>query len=115
LGGGRVSTEDLLIDTSVASVAAVGSYNYIDDDFDLQLAVKPLEQLDSAMDQLPFVGKILKGQDGTTAVFYYTLSGPLKDPRAAVIPFKGTNERLRTFFEGVWSSMESGFSQSGGR
>ncbi len=99
---GRISTEDLVIAASFASMAVVGSYDFIHDDLDVQVAIHPLDQLDAAIDHVPFLGKMLKGQDGTTAIVHYRLSGPLKRPRTAVIPFKGTNDRLRTILKKVW-------------
>jgi len=107
LDSGVISTEDLFVDTSIAFVTVVGSYDYVRDNLDVQLAARPLEKLDRVIDQVPVVGRILQGEDGTTVIFYYKLSGPMKDPQVALVPFKGMSERMRSLFDRIRTGIES--------
>ena len=99
---GRVETDSVVIDSSVARAEFLGAYDFVEDRMDLQLSVRPLEQLDQMIDRLPVVGRVISGPDGTIVIFYYRLTGPLKEPQVTLIPFKSLNDRLNGKpFQGV--------------
>jgi len=93
---GALSTEDLVLDTSIARVTFQGAYDVPQDRMDTEVTLQPMEQLDHVLDYLPLVGRVISGPDGNVVVFHYAVRGPLKDLRVELIPFKSLNERIRS-------------------
>jgi len=96
---GKVFTDDLLMDTSIALVAFKGSYDILQDRVDAEVTLRPMEQLDQVLDFLPLVGKVISGPDGTFVVFHYEVKGPPKDLQVELIPFKNLNTRFDSPFQ----------------
>ena len=98
LHSGSLSTENLVMDTSIARVTLRGTYDIVQDRMDTEMTLQPMEQLDQVLDYLPVLGRVIRGPDGTTVLFHYALRGPLKDLSVELIPFRALNNRIGTPF-----------------
>jgi len=106
---GVLSTEDLVLDTSIARVTLRGGYDVVHDRMDAEVTLQPMEQLDLVLDYLPVLGRVISGPDGTVVVFHYALHGPLKDLSIELIPLKSLNNRIGAPFKRLnrwWQYLE---------
>ncbi len=90
-----IMKNDFFIDSTIALVDIDGEYAYLSDDLDIELSIRPLEQLDIIIDRLPVVGKVIKGPDGSIVNICCQLTGPLQNPEVLLVPFKDLNNRIR--------------------
>ncbi len=89
-----ISTEDLVVDSNIALADLKGEYDLGKDRLDVDLSLRPMEQLDQMLDRIPVVGEVIHGPDGTVVEFNYKIAGPLGDPEVKLVPMRGLNNRI---------------------
>ena len=82
-----METQNLLLDSEVVRVSAVGKVKPIEHSVDLDLAVRPLQVLERGVRRIPLLGRILP-QEQSLAVTYFKMEGPWVDPTISVAPIK---------------------------
>ena len=79
-------TEDARMHGPVLGVTAKGSYNLVDEKIDLRGMVIPAYGLNKFIGNIPLVGKILAGKDGSVFGTSYAVGGDLTKPEVTINP-----------------------------
>jgi autotransporter translocation and assembly factor TamB len=83
---GVARTENLVLDSRAMKMNAVGTLDLADETVDLTVAVKPLQNIDSILTNIPIAGWLLGGKEKSILVAYYRVTGSLRDPRVTAVP-----------------------------
>jgi hypothetical protein len=82
---GVMHTTNLLLDSEVMRLTAVGQMTLADQHVDLDLAVRPLQVLEQGIRRIPLLGRLLPRKQ-SLAVTYFDMEGPWDDPTISVAP-----------------------------
>ena len=85
---GLFQTENLIVDSPILKITAVGNYDLPTDQLDMVVAVSPFGSYSQFLNSIPLFGRIFAGERAglTTAIF--SLKGALEDPEVAYRPMK---------------------------
>ena len=71
---------------SVVGVTVSGSYNLVDEGLDAKGMIIPAYGLNTFIGNIPLVGKVLAGKDGTVFATNYSVSGDMSEPKISINP-----------------------------
>lgn len=98
---GMARTENLVLDSAAMKVNAVGSINLVDDTVDLTVAVKPFQNVDHIITNIPIAGWLLGGKERSLLVAYFRVTGPLADPEVEAIPLWSVGRSVFGIFKNL--------------
>ncbi|HET7006937.1 MAG TPA: AsmA-like C-terminal domain-containing protein [Candidatus Binatia bacterium] len=93
---GVYSTENLLVDSSDLRITGVGKIDVPKDELDLVVAVRPFAGIDSAINQIPILGRGIAAIKNSFLVASFNIKGKIQDPTITPAP-------LGTLSEMFWS------------
>jgi uncharacterized protein YhdP len=91
---GIAQTENLVLDSRAMKMNAVGTLDLADETVDMTVAVKPLQNIDSILTNIPIAGWLLGGKEKSILVAYYRVTGPVRDPRVTAVPAKSIGRNV---------------------
>jgi hypothetical protein len=91
---GIARTDDLVLESRAMKVSAVGTVNLAEDTVDLTVAVKPFQNVDRILTNIPVAGLLLGGKEKSIFVAYYHVTGSLRDPQVAALPLKSVGRNI---------------------
>ncbi len=98
---GIARTENLILDSPAMKVNAVGSVNLVDDTVDLTVAVKPFQNVDHVITNIPIAGWLLGGKERSLLVAYFRVTGSLADPEVEAIPMWSVGRNVFGIFKNL--------------
>jgi uncharacterized protein YhdP len=93
---GVYSTENLVVDSGDLRMTGVGKIDVPRDDLDLVVAVRPFAGIDSAINQIPILGRGIAAIKNSFLVASFNIKGKIQDPTITPAP-------LGTLSEMFWS------------
>jgi hypothetical protein len=90
---GVMETKNLVLDSEVVRVSAVGTVRLADQSVKLDLAVRPLQVLEQGIRKIPLLGRLLP-QEQSLVIAYFDMEGPWADPSISVAPVKSLSETV---------------------
>lgn len=94
LKGGRITSQDLLVDSPVMKISAAGSYDLPSDRLDVISAVSPLGSYSDLLQRIPLFGKVLADDRNSIVSAVFKVKGPLKDPDVRYLPLRSLTTDL---------------------
>lgn len=82
----NLETTDARMFGSVLGVTMSGRYNLVDEDIEAKGMVIPAYGLNTFIGNIPLVGKVLAGRDGTVFATNYSVSGSMAQPKVSINP-----------------------------
>jgi len=79
-------TENFVTDSDSMRLTAVGNVDIHDETVKMMVGMQPFQTVDAVVSKIPVAGKILTGEDKSLVTAYYTLEGPVADPKITPIP-----------------------------
>ncbi|HWT77313.1 MAG TPA: hypothetical protein VN648_00700, partial [Candidatus Methylomirabilis sp.] len=62
--------------------------NFVEDTIEMDIAVKPFQNVDKFLGILPLPGQLSGGKENSLVAAFYHVSGTLKDPKVTPLPMK---------------------------
>lgn len=91
---GVMDTTNLLLDSEVMRLTAMGQMKLADQRVNLDLAVRPLQVLEQGIRRIPLLGRLLPRKQ-SLAVTYFDMEGPWDDPTISIAPVKSLSHTAR--------------------
>jgi hypothetical protein len=91
---GVMHTTNLLLDSEVMRLTAVGQMKLADQRVDLDLAVRPLQVLEQGIRRIPLLGRVLP-REQSLGITYFDMKGPWDNPTISIAPVKSLNQTVR--------------------
>ncbi|MBZ0169591.1 putative assembly protein [Candidatus Methylomirabilis lanthanidiphila] len=91
---GVMQTTNLLLDSEVMRLTAVGHMTLANQHVDLDLAVRPLQVLEQGIRRIPLLGRLLPKKQ-SLALTYFDMEGPWDDPTISMAPVKSLSQTAR--------------------
>lgn len=85
---GLFQTENLIIDSPILRMTAVGNYDLPTDQLDLALAVSPFGSYSQFLKTIPLFGRVIAGDRKGIATAMFTMQGAMEDPKVTYLPVK---------------------------
>ena len=82
----NLATDGAKMFGSVLGMTVVGRYNLVDEDIDAKGMIIPAYGLNKFIGNIPLVGKVLAGKDGTVFATNYDISGSINKPVISINP-----------------------------
>ena len=82
----NLSTEEARMHGPVLGLTAKGDYNLVDESINLKGMMIPAYGLNTFIGNIPLVGKVLAGKDGSVFATNYSISGDLSKPEISINP-----------------------------
>lgn len=82
----NLATDGAKMFGSVMGMTLSGRYNLVDEDIDAKGMIIPAYGLNKFIGNIPLVGKVLAGKDGTVFATNYNISGSIKKPIVSINP-----------------------------
>ena len=96
----NLETEEFKMFGPVLGVTLRGRYNLVDEIIDARGMVIPAYGLNTFIGNIPLVGKMLAGKDGTVFATNYSLTGSLEKPEISINPLSTlAPNSIKEFFE----------------
>lgn len=95
---GVMHTTNLLLDSEVLRLTAVGQMTLVDQRVDLDLAVRPLQVLEQGIRRIPLLGRLLPKKQ-SLAVTYFDMKGPWDNPTLSVAPVESLSHTARNLLQ----------------
>ncbi|MFI3240998.1 MAG: AsmA-like C-terminal domain-containing protein [Alphaproteobacteria bacterium] len=102
--------DDVLITKSakasgnVMVITANGTFNRLSQVLNINGVIAPLKGLDSLLGNIPLIGSLLKGSDGTLFAANYKITGEGKDVKVSINPFSALSKQSAKDLRGVYSN-----------
>jgi hypothetical protein len=108
---GVLHTTNLLLDSEVMRLTAVGQMTLADQRMDLDVAIRPLQVLEQGIRRIPLLGRLLPKKQ-SLAVTYYDMKGPWDDPTISIAPVTSLSQTvyglLRFLLLAPWRAVSPG-------
>ena len=88
INNGVATTDNLMVDSDVMRIMAVGDYNIAENSVLMTVGVMPLVTIDKVISSIPLVGGVLTGKERSLIASYYEVRGKLGDPEVKLVPFE---------------------------
>lgn len=85
---GVFQTDNMIIDSPILKITAVGHYDLPTDQLDLVTAVSPFGSYSKFLKAIPLFGRILGGERKGLATAIFAIEGSIKDPDVTYLPVK---------------------------
>ena len=85
---GVARTENLLFESRAFNLSAVGEVNLVEKTIEMDLAVRPFQNVDRFLSKIPLAGWLLGGKEKSAVATFHRVTGPLKDPQVTSLPAK---------------------------
>lgn len=99
LASGVARTNDLLIESESMRLGAVGDYDIARNQVNMKVGVMPFIAVDRVISSIPLVGDVLTDERGSMITSYYTVDGPLDNPKVEATPLESIAVTIVGFFE----------------
>ncbi len=83
---GRMSTEDLHVESEAMNLSLVGEQNLIANTVNFDLGVMPLRTVDKVVSKIPIAGWILAGEEKALFTAHFKIKGSSDSPKVTAIP-----------------------------
>ena len=83
---GVARTENLLFESRAFNLSAVGRIHLVEQTIEMDLAVKPFQNVDRFLSMIPLAGWLLGGKDPNLAAAFFHVSGSLAAPQVTPLP-----------------------------
>lgn len=91
---GVISTDDLLLDSNVMRMSAVGEINTPALAVDATVALHPFVTLDRLISKIPLAGWVITGDNDSTVSLYFEMEGDLRKPSVTPLPVKSIQRNV---------------------
>lgn len=88
LKDGRLTSQDLLVDSLVMKISTAGSYDLASDRLDAVSAVSPLGSYTDLLQRIPLFGKVFGDDRSSIVTAVFKVQGPLEDPDVRYLPLR---------------------------
>lgn len=95
---GVMDTTNLLLDSEVMRLTAMGQMKLADQRVNLDLAVRPLQVLEQGIRKIPLLGRLLPRRQ-SLAVTYFDMEGPWDDPTLSIAPVESLSRTVRDLLQ----------------
>ena len=102
LSDGVASTQNLFLDSNAMNLSAVGKFDMVKNELDLNIGVQPLQTVDKVVSKIPIVGWILTGKDRSLITTYFEAKGRIEDPKVTAVPVKSLAKGVLNIFKRVF-------------
>jgi len=86
LRDGYIYLDEAIIDGPAMKIVGQGKFDLAKGEADIAVLVAPLKTVDTVMKNIPIVGKIITGKDGTFISIPFRVKGPLDDSTITLLP-----------------------------
>ncbi len=83
---GYLCLEEAVIDGAAMKIVGEGKIDLLAGEANLVVLMAPLKTVDTIINHIPIVGKILTGESGTFISVPFSVKGPLDDPKITPLP-----------------------------
>jgi uncharacterized protein involved in outer membrane biogenesis len=91
---GIARTENLLFESRAFNMSAVGQIHLVEETIEMDLAVKPFQNVDKFLSMIPLAGWLLGGKEKNLVASFYHVSGTLKDPQVTSLHAKSLGRNV---------------------
>jgi hypothetical protein len=92
---GRLHTNDFLLHGPVMDIIGKGSVNVGDSSLAMDLGVLPFQTVSWLIDKIPLIGKSIAQNSGPILAAYFSVHGPVSDPKVTVKPITSAAELVK--------------------
>lgn len=85
---GLVKTQNIILDSPVLKISAVGSYDLPTDQLDMIWAVSPFGSYSQFLKSIPLFGRLMAGDRKGLATALFQVKGSIDDPEVTYLPMK---------------------------
>lgn len=86
LRDGYIYLDEAVIDGPAMKIVGQGKFDLATGEADIAVLVAPLKTVDTVMKNIPIVGRIITGKDGTFVSIPFLVKGPLDDSTITLLP-----------------------------
>jgi len=86
LRDGYIYLKEAVIDGPAAKIVGEGKFDLVKGEADIAVLVAPLKTVDTVVKNIPIVGRIITGKDGTFISVPFRVKGPLDDSTVTLLP-----------------------------
>ena len=83
---GLIKSQNIILDSPVMKVSAVGSYDMPTDQLDMVWAVSPFGSYSQFLKSIPLFGRLVAGDRKGLATALFQVKGPIEDPQVTYMP-----------------------------
>lgn len=94
LTDGVVSTDNLVLDSNVMRMSAVGEIDTPALAIDATVALHPFVTIDRLISRIPLAGWVITGDNDSTVSLYFDMEGDLKKPEVTPLPVKSLRRNI---------------------
>ena len=95
---GVARTENLLFESRAFDLSAVGKVNLVEETIEMDLAVRPFQNVDWFFSKIPLAGWLLGGKEKSVVAAFYRVTGTLKDPQVTSLTAKSLGRNVFGIF-----------------
>jgi uncharacterized protein YhdP len=95
---GVARTENLLFESRAFDLSAVGKVNLVEETIEMDLAVRPSQNVDWFFSKIPLAGWLLGGKEKSVVAAFYRVTGTLKDPQVTSLTAKSLGRNVFGIF-----------------
>ena len=86
LRGGYLYLKEAVIDGPSMTIVGEGKIDVVKGEAELVVLLAPLKTVDTVMNFIPIIGKIITGKDGIFISIPFSVKGPLEDAKITLVP-----------------------------
>lgn len=86
LQDGYLYLEEAVIDGPSMTIVGEGKIDVVKGEAELVVLLAPLKSVDTVMNLIPIIGKIITGKDGIFISIPFSVKGPLEDAKVTLVP-----------------------------
>jgi hypothetical protein len=94
LRDGNLYLKEAVIDGPSMKIVGEGKIDLVKGEADMVVLLAPLKTVDTILNYIPVVGKIMTGKDGVFISVPFSVKGPLDDPSVMLLPPKAVRSGL---------------------
>jgi uncharacterized protein involved in outer membrane biogenesis len=98
---GKLTTEDLLVNSNAMNLSLVGDIDLAANELDLVLGVKPFQTVDKIITRIPVAGWLLTGEEKALITAHFEIKGPSGAPSVRPIPVTSVSDKVLGIFKRV--------------
>lgn len=91
---GVARTENLLFESAAFNLSAVGRIHLVEQTIEMDLAVKPFQNVDRFLRMIPLAGWLLVGKEQSLAAAFFHVSGSLEAPQVTTLAAESVSRNV---------------------
>ncbi len=95
---GVARTENLLFESRAFDLSAVGKVNLVEETIEMDLAVRPFQNVDRFLNMIPLAGWFFGGKEKSVVATFYRVTGSLKNPQVTSLTAKSLGRNVFGIF-----------------